>query len=115
MSNVDGDFSPEEKNIIDAHCIEMHIDNNNYEIDTRQDEVLNQLQESLTEQERSIFFLELVGTVMADDVYHDSEKELIGKLAQILQKECDAYMRFLKAGNSAPSFGITCNCRCGSS
>ncbi len=85
MSNVDGDFSPEEKNIIDAHCIEMHIDNNNYEIDTRQDEVLNQLQESLTEQERSIFFLELVGTVMADDVYHDSEKELIGKLAQILQ------------------------------
>ena len=84
MSNVDGDFSQEEKNIINAHCIEMHIDNNNYEIDKRQDEVLKLLQESLTEQERYIFFLELAGTVMADNVYHDSEKELINKLAKIL-------------------------------
>lgn len=84
MSNVDGDFSPEEKSIIDAHCIEMHIDNNNYEIANRQDVVLKQLQETLSEQERSIFFLELAGTVMADNVYHNSEKELVNKLAEIL-------------------------------
>ncbi len=31
LSRIDGEFSDEEKQIIDAHCMEMHIDNNQYE------------------------------------------------------------------------------------
>jgi uncharacterized tellurite resistance protein B-like protein len=84
LSKVDGDFSEEEKRIIDAHCIEMHIDNNNYEVDMTQSEVLDGLKKTLNEKESKIVFLELVGTIMADNVYHGEEKALINKLAEIL-------------------------------
>lgn len=84
LSKVDSVFSEEEKRIIDAHCIEMHIDNNNYEVDMTQSEVFDRLRESLTPQEAKIIFLELVGTIMADNVYHVEERVLINKLAEIL-------------------------------
>ena len=38
LSKVDSDFSENERIIIDAHCMEMHIDNNNYEADMSQSE-----------------------------------------------------------------------------
>ncbi len=85
MSKIDGDFSPEEKALIDTHCIEMHIDNNNYEVQTSLDKVLSEINKTLTPQEKSIFFLELVGTIMADNVYHDAEKGLADKLADIFE------------------------------
>lgn len=84
MSRIDGDFSDEEKTIIDAHCLEMHVDNNNYEPDMPRDEVINQLQETLTSQEKKIVFLELVATIMADNVYHEAEKELVSKFSELL-------------------------------
>ena len=68
LSSIDGDFSDEEKKIIDVHCIEMHIDNNNYEADMPLDEVLKKLKETLTHSEYRIVFLELAATIMADDV-----------------------------------------------
>ena len=85
MSKIDGEFTNAEKMIIDAHCMEMHIDNNNYEADMSQDEVLRNLQESLTDEERRIVFLELVATVMADDVYHEAEEKLINRFAELLE------------------------------
>ena len=84
MSKVDGDFSDEEKMIIDAHCMEMHIDNNNYEPDMLRDEVFEKLNESLTKQEKKIVFLELVGTILADRVYHDAERELTNRFSKLL-------------------------------
>ena len=83
LSKVDSDFSDAEKTIIDAHCIEMHIDNNNYDVDMTQSEVFDGLKE-LTHQESKIVFFELVGTIMADNVYHVEEKALVKKLAEIL-------------------------------
>ncbi|SES99080.1 hypothetical protein SAMN04487771_100312 [[Clostridium] aminophilum] len=83
LSKVDSDFSDAEKLIIDAHCMEMHIDNNNYDVDMTQSEVFDGLKK-LTLQERKIVFLELVGTIMADNVYHEGEKRLVKKLAEIL-------------------------------
>ena len=83
LSKVDSDFSDAEKTIIDAQCIEMHIDNNNYDVDMTQSEVFDGLKE-LTHQESKIVFLELVGTIMADNVYHVEEKALVKKLAEIL-------------------------------
>lgn len=89
MSKVDGDFSDGEKQIIDVHCIEMHIDNNNYEADMPQDEVLKQLKETLTHKEQRIVFLELVATIMADDVYHEEEEVLTNRLASVLDIDDD--------------------------
>lgn len=85
MSKIDGDFSDGEKQIIDVHCMEMHIDNNNYEADMPQDEVLRQLKETLTYNERRIVFLELVATIMADDVYDEKEEKLSSRLADLFE------------------------------
>ncbi len=94
LSKVDSDFSEAEKTIIDAHCIEMHIDNNNYEVDMTKSEIFEGLKK-LTKQESKIVFLEMVGTIMADNVYHDEEKILVNKLAEILRmKEDDIDLAF---------------------
>lgn len=84
MSKVDGDFSEEEKNIINAHCMEMRIDNNNYESEVAVDELFTAIKEKFTHKEKHILFLELTATVLADGVYDEAEKELIDKLAEIL-------------------------------
>lgn len=86
LSKVDSDFSENERIIIDAHCMEMHIDNNNYEADMSQSEIFEGLK-ALTKQESKIVFLELVGTIMADNVYHIEEKALVNKLAEALKLE----------------------------
>lgn len=84
LSRIDGDFSVEEKRIIDVHCIEMHIDNNNYEADMSLDDVFHKLKETLTHTECKIVFLELVATILADDVYHKEEERITRKLADLL-------------------------------
>ncbi len=89
LSRVDGDFSDEEKMIINTHCIEMHIDNNNFETDMPLDDVITKINKVLTKQENKIFFLELAGTVMADNIYHGKEKELLYKIAGVLNMTCD--------------------------
>ena len=86
LSKVDSDFSENERIIIDAHCMEMHIDNNNYEADMSQSEIFEGLK-ALTKQESKIVFLELVGTIMADNVYHVEERALVNKLAEALKLE----------------------------
>ena len=85
LSRIDGDFSDDEKRIIDVHCIEMHIDNNNYEADMPLDDVFQKLKETLTHSERRIVFLELAATIMADDVYHKEEEKITRKLSDLLE------------------------------
>lgn len=84
IAKTDGDFSDSEKEIIDAHCIEMHIDNNGYEPEKSLDEVLRSLRQ-MSQSKRYIVFLEITATVLADEVYQDCEKMLLSKLAQTLE------------------------------
>lgn len=76
IARVDGNFSDSEKKIVDAHCIEMRIDNNGYEPELSQDELFGKVRSSFDEKEKHIIFLELVATILADEVYHQEEKEL---------------------------------------
>ena len=89
MSKIDGEFSDEEKQIIDVHCMEMHIDNNNYEAEMPLDEVLRQLKEKLTYKEQRIVFLELIATIMADNAYHIEEEAFTSRLANMLNIDDD--------------------------
>ncbi len=84
ISKTDGDFSESEKQIIDVHCMEMHIDNNNYECELPFDELLRKLKEDCTVEEKHIIFIELLAVVMADNVYHESEKKIIDRLSEML-------------------------------
>jgi len=85
MSKVDSNFSEEEKIIINTYCLEMHIDNNNYECTMPLDLVISRIQKEFGDKEKRIVFLELVATIMADNVYHDAEKELLNKLQELLE------------------------------
>ena len=89
MSKIDGNFSKEEKEIIDTHCLEMHIDNNNYECELSLDTVLTRISEDFDKKEKRIVFLELLATVLADGVYDNSEKDLIEKLKETFEIKDD--------------------------
>ena len=92
MSKIDGNFSAEEKQIIDAHCLEMHIDNNGYKNEMSLSEVIEHLKSDFNAKEKHIVFLELAATVWADNVYHETEKDLIESLSDklsITEKEID--------------------------
>ena len=39
LAKVDGDFAQEERDVIDAHCIEMDISNNDYENTMNKNEI----------------------------------------------------------------------------
>lgn len=82
MSCSDGEFSIDEKNIIDVHCLEMEIDNNNYQPDLPKDLLLNKLKTSLTIKEKKIFILELMAVVLADGDFHENEHEIMLQLAK---------------------------------
>lgn len=84
LSKTDGNFSESERQIIDTHCMEMRIDNNKYECELPFDELLRKLKENCTTEEKHIIFIELLTVVMADNVYHDSEKMIVDKLSEIL-------------------------------
>lgn len=84
MAQIDGDFSDREKEIINAHCYEMRIDNNNFECEKSLDEVYSKIKEIMTEKEKRIIFLELVATILADDTYHMKETEMTESLSSLL-------------------------------
>lgn len=84
ISKTDGEFNDLEKQIIDTHCIEMHIDNNNYQCELPLSVVYEKL-EKCTEEEKRIIFIELLAVVLADKVYHQSEKILVDRLANVLR------------------------------
>ena len=84
LSKTDGEFDDSEKRIIDTHCKEMHIDNNGYECELPLDQVFQNIHEKCTTEEKHIIFIELLAVVMADNVYHESEKVIVNRLAEVL-------------------------------
>lgn len=89
MSNIDGEFSDEEKMIIDTHCLEMHIDNNNYIPENSLEVLMDKLKKEFSFREKKIIIFELAGTVMADGVYDGEERKLMEKIVHILGLEED--------------------------
>ncbi len=65
--------------------MEMHIDNNDFECEYSIDELLANLKDALTLQEKRIFFLELVGIILADGVYDGTERDMSNKLSEIFE------------------------------
>ena len=89
MVNADEDFSNEEKMIIDAHCMEMHIDNNQYEPHLPLDEVLKRIKDNFSAREKHIVFLELAGAILADGILHEGEQKLVSLLKECLELSQD--------------------------
>lgn len=99
ISEIDGDFSDEEKQIINAHCLEMGIDNNNFELRMEGEEILKEIEGNLDDTKKHIFFLELAGIVLADNMYYEKERQIMERLANILkikQEEIDEAFSIIK-------------------
>lgn len=84
LANIDSDFSDEEKKIIDTHCLEMHIDNNGYQSEEKLDVVLSRIDAECSKKEKRVIYLELIATVVADNVFHEKERELIERLSDLM-------------------------------
>lgn len=72
-AKADDVFQDEEKMIIDAHCLEMRIDNNGYENDLKYEVVLEKIVETFTPYELRMAYIEILSVLLADD--HISEME----------------------------------------
>ncbi len=80
VSCADGNFSFDEKKVIQQLCQEMQIPVS-YEIDQSIDQVIDEISKTSTLRNKKIFLFELTGVVMADDVCDDTEREMMLKIA----------------------------------
>jgi DnaJ-domain-containing protein 1 len=83
LSKTDGKLSNDEKQLINAHCNEMRIDHNYYQNDMSLEEVFEMIKDASTEEQRIIYF-EIVQLVMADNLYHQNEREFMQTLEGVL-------------------------------
>ena len=95
---VDGEFSYDEKVIIQAYCQEMNIVDYEYHKRSR-DEIVGDIKKYLTQEDVKIILFELIGLCLADGNYDKSEKEFINNLCSELNVEnvysdkCEEYVR----------------------
>lgn len=80
LASADGDYSEAEKILVQSYCQEMNIvfdENSNIE-DT--ENILLSFQNHSNEQIKRIVIFELVGLVMVDGKYDETEKAIINKI-----------------------------------
>ena len=80
MVKADGTFNDKEKAIINSHCLEMHIDNNHFQPETEWDELLSRVSNDLSDLDKRIFLLEIIGVLFADDEYSKEERSFLDVL-----------------------------------
>ena len=81
VAKIDGKFSDSEKLVIDAHCLEMRIDNNNYETELDLDRVLKKIKENFDMNELRMIYLEIVSVILADNIIESNEKDVLSKIS----------------------------------
>lgn len=81
-AKIDNDFHEKEKEVINYHCMEMNIDNNDFKNKLSLEEVIESIKTTYTIQEVKMAFLELLAVILADDVIESSEKELLDILTK---------------------------------
>lgn len=90
IAAADGDFSSDEKIMVQAYCNEMQISYDEEIKPHALDELLFALQEKSSERTKKIIVFELIGLAMSDKKYDESEKDIILKL----QKEFNLTQNF---------------------
>ena len=83
LSKTDGQLTQDEKDVIDAHCDEMRIDNNYYQNEMSLNDVMEIIKGAAKEEQRIVYF-EIVQLVMADNLYHENEREFMQDFEAIL-------------------------------
>lgn len=82
VAHVDGDFSKEERNIIDKYCMEMQIDDVEY--DPENFDLASALEVFQEDSHKKIALLELMALVFSDGHLHQAEETTLNEVVQRL-------------------------------
>jgi|GEM_PF-3275946 len=93
VAQCDRDFADEEQFLIDAHCAEMNIGNNNYEIHMDFDSIIARMRAVFAPAELRMAFLEILTMTMADDVIVPAEQQMLERVRDALELGPDAIER----------------------
>ncbi len=78
VATNDNDFSIEEKEIINVYCMEMQI--NNIDFDKSNFDLDSILLEIESSESQKIVLLEIMALVYSDNILHQSEKDVLEKM-----------------------------------
>lgn len=83
-------FQQEEKELVDQYCIEMQMTEPRYTADHDFDTALSRLKEISTQQEIKMILLEVLGIILADNVFDDDEQVFMNDFIQKIgvSREC---------------------------
>jgi uncharacterized tellurite resistance protein B-like protein len=80
VARSDGDFSEDEKVIIEKYCMEMQIENTVFDEDKF--DIYNTLSEFESESSKKIVLLELMALIYSDDFLHEGERVVLEKILE---------------------------------
>lgn len=98
LAKLDGVFAKNEKEIIKEYCLEMGIDNIDFEEDSFN--LVETLKTFRSKKSQKILLLELMILVHADDEFQFIEKELIAKISSFFEMNDDEVKRSSTWGKS---------------
>lgn len=83
-------FQQEEKELVDQYCVEMQMTEPRYTADHDFDTALSRLKEISTQQEIKMVLLEVLGIILADNVFDDDEQVFMNDFIQKIgvSREC---------------------------
>jgi hypothetical protein len=98
VARVDNKFSDKEKEIIKVYCLEMQIDD--IEFDKNSFDLNKVLSEIKSKRSQKIFLLEIMALIFSDEVLHEKEAEIIElmlKRFEIDAKIAEIYAEWTKS------------------
>lgn len=96
---ADGKVVEAEKDMVFAYCREMNIKEHMPEETCALDELLNEIKNGSSDQERRIIVFETLGLFGADDKYAPEEEELMKKIIDILEIDKTSFAHTLSLFN----------------
>ncbi len=80
IARSDDDFSEDQKIIIEKYCMEMQIDDIDY--DEENFDIYNTLDNIKSEQSRKIVLLEIMALIYSDNFLHEEERKVLEKVLE---------------------------------
>ncbi len=80
VARSDGDFSDDEKNIIEKYCMEMQIEN--LAFNDKKFDIYDTLSKFKSQNSKKIVVLELMALIYSDDFLHEGERVVLEKILE---------------------------------
>ena len=83
ISNIDGDFSNDEQDMIESYCKEMNIEYSDSIAKQKIDFLLSNITSIFDEKAIKIILFELIGLAMVDNNFDTSERNFLNKIISL--------------------------------